>query len=145
MSGLDVSDAIITLTDDDKSTTGDPNDKDGAELSVAGPTSNVSEGGNAVFTVTLSAAVDAEVTGGMECTVGDGCCGGSGLVRYVGNCDVCGEQRSGGDAEHHDHGDGRHVVGEGGVVHGDAGGHHVHAVVAGVFEDWGQQCHGYDK
>ena len=58
--GLDVSDAIITLTDDDKTTT-TPGDKDSAELSISGPTSNVSEGGNAVFTVTLSKAVDAEV------------------------------------------------------------------------------------
>ena len=61
VSGLSVSDAIVTLTDDDKSTTSDPNDKDSAELSISGPTSNVSEGGNAVFTVTLSQAVDAEV------------------------------------------------------------------------------------
>ena len=61
VSGLGVSDAIVTLTDDDKSTTSDPNDKDSAELSIRGPASNVSEGGNAVFTVTLSQAVDAQV------------------------------------------------------------------------------------
>ena len=60
---LNVSDAIITLTDDDKSTTGPGNedDKDSAELSISGPSANVSEGSAATFTVTLSQAVDAEV------------------------------------------------------------------------------------
>ena len=61
VSGLTVSDATITLTDDDKTTTGDPGDKDGAELSISSPASAVAEGSNAVFTVTLSAVVDAEV------------------------------------------------------------------------------------
>ena len=61
VSGLNVSDAIITLTDDDKSTT-PTDDKDSAELSISGPASNVSEGGNAVFTVTLSEAVAKAVT-----------------------------------------------------------------------------------
>ena len=60
--GLTVSSATVTLTDDDKSTTGDPNDKDSAELSISAPTGNVNEGNNAVFTVTLSKAVAAEVT-----------------------------------------------------------------------------------
>ena len=60
VTGLNVSDAIVTLTDDDKSTT-TPGDKDSAELSISGPASDVSEGSNAVFTVTLSEAVDAEV------------------------------------------------------------------------------------
>ena len=59
---LDVSDAIVTLTDDDKTTTGDPDDKDSAELSITGPTGNVSEGGDATFTVTLSKAVSKDVT-----------------------------------------------------------------------------------
>ena len=91
VSGLDVSDAIITLTDDDKSTTGDPNDKDGAELSVAGPTSNVSEGGNAVFTVTLSAAVDADVTVAWSAPLGTDAAEGadlsatSGTVTFAAN------------------------------------------------------------
>ena len=58
--GLTVSSATVTLTDDDKSTT-PPGDTDGAELSISGPASNVTEGSNAEFTVTLSAAVDAEV------------------------------------------------------------------------------------
>ena len=60
--GLTVSDATITLTDDNKSTTSDPNDKDGAELSISGPGTSVSEGSEAVFTVTLSNAVAADVT-----------------------------------------------------------------------------------
>ena len=59
--GLDVSDATITLTDDDKSTT-PTDDKDSAELSISGPTSDVDEGSDATFTVTLSAAVSKEVT-----------------------------------------------------------------------------------
>ena len=58
--GLDVSDAIITLTDGDNSTT-TPGDKDSAELSISGPTGNVSESDDATFTVTLSQAVAAEV------------------------------------------------------------------------------------
>ena len=61
--GLTVSSATVTLTDDDKSTSdpGEGDDKDSAELSISGPASNVSEGGNAVFTVTLSHQVNAEV------------------------------------------------------------------------------------
>ena len=58
--GLTVTSATVTLTDDDKSTT-PPGDKDSAELSISGPASNVSEGSDATFTVTLSKAVDAEV------------------------------------------------------------------------------------
>ena len=58
---LNVSSATITLTDGDKSTTDIPGDKDSAELSISGPSSNVSEGSDATFTVTLSKAVDAEV------------------------------------------------------------------------------------
>ena len=56
---LDVSDAEITL--EDKSASPGEN-VDGAELSIAGPASSVSEGGNAVFTVTLSHQVAAEVS-----------------------------------------------------------------------------------
>ena len=58
--GLAVSSATVTLTDDDKGTT-TPGDKDSADLSISGPSGNVSEGGNAVFTVTLSKAVAAQV------------------------------------------------------------------------------------
>ena len=57
---LSVSNATITLTDDDKSTT-TPGDKDSTELSISGPRSNVSEGSNAEFTVTLSKSVSKEV------------------------------------------------------------------------------------
>ena len=60
---LSVTSATVTLTDDDKST-GDPgeeDDRDSAELSISGPGSSVSEGDNAVFTVTLSAAIAKEV------------------------------------------------------------------------------------
>ena len=58
-----MSDATITLTDDDKSTAdpGDEDDKDSAELSISGPTSSVNEGSDAEFTVTLSAAIAKEV------------------------------------------------------------------------------------
>ena len=61
VSGLSVTSATVTLTDDDKTTTEVPDDKDSAVLSISGPTSNVAEGGDAEFTVTLSKAVDAEV------------------------------------------------------------------------------------
>ena len=62
--GLTVTSADITLTDDNKSTSGpgEEDDKDSAELSIAGPASSVSEGSDATFTVTLSAAVSKEVT-----------------------------------------------------------------------------------
>ena len=60
--GLSVTSATVTLTDDDKSTTDAPDDKDNAELSIAGPASNVAEGSDASFTVTLSESVAAEVT-----------------------------------------------------------------------------------
>ena len=59
---LTVRPATITLTDDDKTTTGDPGDKDSATLSIAGPTTNVDEGASATFVVTLSHQVDADVT-----------------------------------------------------------------------------------
>ena len=58
---LEVSDATITINDHNGTTTGDPNDKDSAELSITGPAS-VDEGSDATFTVTLSAAVSKEVT-----------------------------------------------------------------------------------
>ena len=62
VTGLTVSSATITLTDDDKSTTTPTDDKDSAELSISGPSANVVEGSDATFTVTLSAAVSKEVT-----------------------------------------------------------------------------------
>ena len=64
VTGLTVTSATITLTDDDKST-GDPgeeDDVDSAELSISGPSATSAEGSDATFTVTLSAAVAKEVT-----------------------------------------------------------------------------------
>ena len=60
VSGLSVAAATVTLTDDDKTTT-PPGDKDTAEISITGPASNVAEGSDASFTVTLSKSVAAEV------------------------------------------------------------------------------------
>ena len=59
--GLSVSDASIRLTDGDGSTT-PPGDLDRATVSIAGPSASVAEGSGAVFVVTLSHRVDAEVT-----------------------------------------------------------------------------------
>ena len=61
VTGLSVSSATVTLTDDNKTTPTPDDDKDTATLSIAGPTSNVSEGSDASFTVTLSAAVSEQV------------------------------------------------------------------------------------
>ena len=61
VSGLSVTSATVTLTDDDKTTTDAPDDKDSAVLSISGPASNVAEGSDASFTVTLSQAVAAQV------------------------------------------------------------------------------------
>ena len=58
--GLSVTSATITLKDHNGDTD-DEDDKDTAEISVSGPSANVSEGGNASFTVTLSEAVAAQV------------------------------------------------------------------------------------
>ena len=62
--GLDVSDATITLTDDNGNSSGpgEEDDKDQSELSISGPESSVTEGDNAVFTVTLSEGVSKAVT-----------------------------------------------------------------------------------
>ncbi len=56
---LTVSDATVTITDDDT-----------AELSVAGPTAQVVEGNNAAFTVTLSEAVSDAVSVAWSVTPG---------------------------------------------------------------------------
>ena len=61
VSGLSVTSATVTLTDDNKTTTTPTDDKDSAEISISGPTSNVAEGSNASFTVTLSRAVSKQV------------------------------------------------------------------------------------
>ena len=58
--GLTVNSATITLKDLNGDSD-DPNDEDKADLYISGPSANVSEGGNAEFTVTLSAEVASEV------------------------------------------------------------------------------------
>ena len=77
--GLTVSSATVTLTDDNKTTTTPTDDKDSAELSISGPSSNVSEGSNATFTVTLSAAVAAEVTVAWSAPLGTDAASGTDL------------------------------------------------------------------
>ena len=62
VTGLTVTSATITLTDDNKTTSTPTDDKDSAELSISGPASNVAEGSDATFEVTLSAGVAKEVT-----------------------------------------------------------------------------------
>ena len=114
--GLDVSDATITLTDDDKTTTGDPNDKDNAELSIAGPTSDADEGSDATFTVTLSAAVSKEVTVAWTAAGNT-----SDYTPTSGTVDVCGELGGWVYAGHRHRCDGRRSVRDCGDVHGDAG------------------------
>ena len=77
--GLSVTSATVTLTDDDKSTTTIPGDKDSAELSIAGPASEVAEGANAVFTVTLSEAISKAVTVAWSAPLGTDAAEGSDL------------------------------------------------------------------
>ena len=77
--GLTVGSATITLKDHNGITTEDPDDVDKAELSISGPASNVSEGSNAVFTVTLSAAVAKEVQVGWSAPLGTDAAEGSDL------------------------------------------------------------------
>ena len=79
VTGLLVSSASVTLTDDDKTTTEAPGDKDTAELSITGPASNVAEGSNAEFTVTLSKQVDAEVQVAWSAPLGTDAAEGSDL------------------------------------------------------------------
>ncbi len=59
VSGFTVSDATITLEDDDT-----------AELSISGPSSNVAEGSKASYTVTLSRAVAKQVKVAWSATLG---------------------------------------------------------------------------
>ena len=79
VSGLSVTSATVTLTDDDKTTTEVPDDKDSAVLSITGPGSNVAEGGDAEFTVTLSQSVAAEVQVGWSAPLGTDSAEGSDL------------------------------------------------------------------
>ena len=88
--GLTVTSATVTLTDDDKGTT-TPGDKDSAEISISGPTSNVAEGSDATFTVTLSKAVAAEVQVAWSAPLGTDSAGAadlgttSGTVTFAAN------------------------------------------------------------
>ena len=90
VSGLSVTSATITLTDDDKTTT-TRDDKDTAELSISGPAANVSEGSDATFTVTLSAAVAAQVQVAWSAPLGTDAAGSadlddtSGTVTFAAN------------------------------------------------------------
>ena len=127
VTGLTVSSATITLTDDDKTTTTPTDDKDSAELSITGPSANVTEGSDATFTVTLSAAVSQ----GSDRWPGRPL-GTDRRLRVLSDLrhgDVRGGQRRGGHPEHHDHRDGRRAFGDGGVVHRDPGDDHNDAVV----------------
>ena len=135
---LSVTSATVTLTDDDKSTTTPTDDKDSAELSIYGPASNVSEGGNATFTVTLSAAVAAQVQVAWSAPLGTDAAEGADLSATSGNGDICGEQRGWGDAGHHDNRYRRQAVGGCGVVYGDSGNDHVDAELTGLVEERGE-------
>ena len=77
--GLSVASATVTLTDDDKTTTGTPDDKDSAVLSISGPSAAVAEGSEASFTVTLSKSVAAEVSVGWSAPLGTDAAAGSDL------------------------------------------------------------------
>ncbi len=77
--GLSVASASVTLTDDDKTTTGTPDDKDSAVLSISGPSAAVAEGSDAEFVVTLSKSVAAEVSVGWSAPLGTDAAEGSDL------------------------------------------------------------------
>ena len=78
---LNVTSATITLTD------GGPDDSDSATVSIAAPAASVTEGTNAVFTVTLSHQVDAAVTVAWSATSTDAADLGStsGIVTFAAN------------------------------------------------------------
>ena len=132
--GLDVTSATVTLTDDDKGTD-TPGDKDSAEISIAGPSASVNEGGNATFTVTLSKAVDAQVQVAWSAPLGTDAAEGSDLRGHVRDGDVCGELGCGGDPEYHHRRHRRQALGDGRGLHRDAGGDHVQPVIAVVPEE----------
>ena len=134
-------DATITLNDHNGTTTADRNDKDTAELRISGPSSNVSEGGSATFTVTLSKAVAKEVQVAWTATGNTGDYSpASGTVTFAANS-VGWEPPQDIDDQRYDE---RLAVGDGGVVHGDAGYDHVDAVVAGLPQVRGVLRHGDD-
>ena len=134
VSGLSVTAATVTLTDDDKSTT-TPGDKDTAELSITGPASNVApRAATPSFTVTLSAAVAAEVQSGVERAAGDRRGGKRRPGRHFGHGDLRGELGGRGHPNDHHHGHRRRALGDGGVLHGDPGDDHLDGVVADLAE-----------
>ena len=121
VSGLTVTSATITMKDHNGRTTEDPNDEDSADLSISGPSANVSEGSNATFTVTLSEAVASQVAVAWSAVKSGRHGGGIGSVGDLRHGDLCGQQRGRGDADHHHHSNGRRAVGDGRELHGDAG------------------------
>ena len=137
VTGLTVTSATITLTDDDKST-GDPgeeDDVDSAELSISGPASNVTEGSDATFTVALSAAASKAVTVAWTATGNtDDYSPDSGTVTFAAGSSANDTQ------DITISGDRRRPVGDGGELHGDVGDGRRRPVVSGVGEEHGQQC-----
>ena len=93
--GLTVSSATVTLTDDDKTTTTPTDDKDAASLSIAGPASNVSEGSDATFTVTLSAAVSKQVQVAWSAPLGTDAAEGSDLSATSGTVTFAADSAAG--------------------------------------------------
>ena len=89
--GLTVTSATITMKDLNGTTKDDPEDMDSTDLSITGPTSNVAEGGNAVFTVTLSEAVASQVAVAWSAPLGTDAAEGadlsatSGTVTFAAN------------------------------------------------------------
>ena len=87
--GLTVTSATITLTDDNKTTTTPTDDKDTAEISISGPEDDsVAEGGDASFTVTLSAAVSKEVQVAWSAPVGTDAAEGADLSATAGTVTI---------------------------------------------------------
>ena len=84
--------ATVTLTDDDKSTMGDPDDKDSGELSITGPTGNVSEGEQRdVHRHVLEGHSPRKCTVAWSAPLGTDAAVAGGPGDYVGDCDLPGE------------------------------------------------------
>ena len=121
VSGLSVTSAIITLTDDDKSTTSDPGRQGHGRAEHRGPAANVSEGSDATFTVTLSAAVAAEVQVAWSAPLGTDAAGSADLDDTSGTVTFAAELGRRGHPNDHHHRHRRRAVGDGGVLHGHLG------------------------
>ena len=95
--GLTVTSATITMKDLNGTTKDDPEDMDSTDLSITGPTSNVAEGGDATFTVTLSEAVASQVAVAWSAPLGTDAAESAddGPVGDLGHGDLRGEQRGG--------------------------------------------------